>query len=303
MIYYELTANMSSDPLPRQDAIAEPPIPWAAIAAFGLLLVVSFLPVWVRLVHDWATDEDMGHGFFVVPVAAYFAWRSRGEILAASYRPNPAWIVVILLGGAQLLVATIGADLFLARSAIIVCLIGILLTMGGWVLPRQLLFPVFLLCFMVPLPSVIYYQITFPLQLLASRVAEAVLSVLGVPVLRDGNILELPSQRLSVVEACSGIRSMLSLSFLSLVYGSLFDGKAWVKWVLLVSTVPIAIAVNALRVTLTGLVGEYDAKLAQGVFHSMEGWVIFLGAIALLAATHRLVNYTYGKLHRFRNGA
>jgi exosortase len=151
---------------------------------------------------------------------------------------------------------------------------------------------------MIPLPAIIYNQVTFPLQLLASQIAEQVLTWVGIPVLRDGNILELPSQRLSVVEACSGIRSLLSLSFLSLVYGFFFDNKSWMRWVLLVLTVPIAISANAFRVTITGILSEVDPELAAGIFHSLEGWVIFMIALVLLFVSHRLVNLVYARAAR-----
>jgi exosortase len=135
------------------------------------------------------------------------------------------------------------------------------------------------------------------MQLFASRVADEVLTLLGIPVLRDGNILELASQRLNVVEACSGIRSLLSLSFLSLVYAYFFDNKVWMRFVLLVATLPIAIIANAGRVTLTGLVSEYDAELAGGVFHYASGWVIFMVALVFLVLFHQLLNLAYRRLY------
>jgi exosortase len=110
----------------------------------------------------------------------------------------------------------------------------------------------------------------------------------GIPVLRDGNILELPHERLSVVEACSGIRSLLSLSFLALVYAYFFDRKIWMRWVLLAATIPIAIAANAARVTLTGVLSGYNAGLAHGAFHLFEGWVLFVTALGLLVTVHQL---------------
>jgi exosortase len=155
---------------------------------------------------------------------------------------------------------------------------------------RILAFPLLLLPFMVPIPAIVYNQITFPLQLFASQVAETVLGWVGIPVLRDGNILELASQRLSVAEACSGIRSLLSLSFLSLVYAYFFDKRVWMRWVLLVATVPIAILANAGRVTLTGVLSEINPELARGFFHSLEGWIIFLIALVMLASFHAIVN-------------
>jgi exosortase len=150
---------------------------------------------------------------------------------------------------------------------------------------------------MIPLPTVIYNQITFPLQLFASSVAERSLEVLNIPVLRDGNILELASQKLSVAEACSGIRSLLSLSFLSLVYAYFFDRKVWMRWVLLIATVPIAIIANSARVTLTGVFSEIDPSLAEGFFHEAEGWVIFVVALVMMVMVHLLLNWAY---RRFR---
>jgi exosortase len=149
---------------------------------------------------------------------------------------------------------------------------------------------------MVPLPTVVYNQITFPLQLFASAVAERSLEVLNIPVLRDGNILELASQKLSVAEACSGIRSLLSLSFLSLVYAYFFDRKVWMRWVLLIATIPIAIIANSARVTLTGVFSEIDPSLAEGFFHEAEGWVIFVVALVILVVVHQVLNFLYRRL-------
>ena len=159
---------------------------------------------------------------------------------------------------------------FIARTAFLVSLVGAVLFLGGTRTLKILAFPLFLLVFMFPIPAIIYARITLPLQLFASSVAETVLNFIGTPVLRDGNVLELANgQRLSVVEACSGIRSLLSLSFLSLIYAYFFDHKVWMRWFLLAATIPIAIAANASRVTLTGLISEYRPDLAQGLLVSV----------------------------------
>ncbi len=270
------------------------------MAWFSVLLLICYAPVLVRLVSQWANDEDMGHGFFVPLVAAYICWQNRQELLAEA--PSPSWwgLLVVAYGAVQLFIATLGAELFLARTAFIISLVGVLLLLGGFRRLRILAFPLLLLCFMVPIPAIIYGQITFPMQLFASQVASATLSMLGIPVLREGNILELASQRLNVVEACSGIRSLLSLSFLSLVYAYFFDKKVWMRPVLLIATLPIAIIANASRVTMTGLVSEYDAEMARGIFHYASGWVIFMVALVILVAFHQLVNLLYRRLHARR---
>ncbi len=257
---------------------------------FGLLLLISYGPVLRRLVQQWIDDPDMGHGLFVPVIAGYIIWLKRGQLAAIPVAGSWWGAVLVAWGMLQLLIATLGVELFLARTAFLITLVGALLMLRGVRTVAALAFPLFLLVFMVPIPAIVFTRITFPLQLLASRVAEVALGVLDIPVLRDGNILELPSQRLSVVEACSGIRSLLSLSFLSLIYAYFFDRKVWMRGVLLAAAVPIAITANAARVTLTGIISEYKREWAEGFFHLAEGWVIFLVAMLIMVAAHQFIN-------------
>src|ERR1017187_2663504 len=248
-------------------------LPWVAWAWFGALLLLSYAPVLWRLVRQWDSDPDMGHGFFVPLVVGYIVWQKRAELLGLESAPNWGGLGAELYGGLQLRIATLGAELLLARTAFVISVIGVVLLLGGTAWVRALAFPLFLLFFMIPIPTVVYNSITFPLQLLASRVSTQALDLMQIPVLREGNVLELAEQKLSVVEACSGIRSLLSLTFLSLVYGYFFESKVWMRVVLFVSTIPIAIVANASRVTLTGVLTEYKPELAEGFFHTASGWV------------------------------
>jgi exosortase len=285
-----------SQDLPGQDATrraASPP--WIAVFWFGALLILCYAPVLARMAVQWWNDPDMGHGIFVPVVAGYIAWQRKDELLAAKPAPNWWGLALVIWGAFQLIVATLGAEIFLARTAFLFSLAGVILLLGGAARLRILAFPLFLLCFMVPIPAIIYNQITFPLQLLASRVADWVLTLFGIPVLREGNILELASQRLNVVEACSGIRSLLSLTFLSLVYAYFFDRRVWMRVALFAATLPIAIVANASRVTLTALVSEYNPALAEGVFHYASGWVIFMVALVILVAFHQLLKLILGR--------
>ena len=271
-----------------------PRLPWTAMLWFGVLLIICYAPVLAGLVRQWATDEDMGHGFFVPAVAGFIAWQRRAELATVKPVPNNWGLVLVILGALQMMLGTLGAQIFIARTAFLVSLVGAVLYLGGTRTLKILAFPLFLLIFMFPIPAIIYARITLPLQLFASSVAETLLNFIGTPVLRDGNVLELANgQRLSVVEACSGIRSLLSLSFLSLIYAYFFDKKVWMRWVLLIATVPIAIAANASRVTLTGLISEYRPDLAQGIFHTFEGWVLFIVALMLLVVCHQFLNRAY----------
>jgi len=268
-------------------------LPWTALAWFGALLIACYAPLLFGLVRQWATDEDMGHGFFVPVVSAFIIWQRREEILAVKPVPSYWGLAVVIFGGLQMMAGTLGAQIFIARTAFLVSLVGAIWFLGGTRTLKILAFPLCLLVFMFPLPAIIYARITLPLQLFASSVAETLLSWIGIPVLRDGNVLELASQKLSVVEACSGIRSLLTLSYLALVFAYFFDRKVWMRWVLLAATVPIAIAANASRVTLTGIISEYRTDLAHGFFHTLEGWVLFAVAGFLLFLFHQFVNRAY----------
>ena len=269
-------------------------LPWTAVAWFGALLILSYAPILYKLGVQWATDEDMGHGFFVPLVAGYIAWDRRAQLTAVKPTPNYWGLAIAILGAVQLMLGTFAAQIFIARTAFLVSLVGVVLFLGGFRTLKILAFPLFLMVFMFPLPAIIYSRITLPLQLFASSVAENILGFIGIPILRDGNVLELPNgQKLQVVEACSGIRSLLSLSFLSLIYAHFFDKKVWMRWVLLVATIPIAIAANASRVTLTGFISEYRPALAHGIFHTLEGWVLFIVALVLLVAFHQFLNRAY----------
>ena len=275
----------------------------ALIIGIGAVLILSYFPIIRGLVNDWMIDEDVGHGFFVPVVAVWVAWQSREQLAATQLKPHWFGLVIVIGAACQLFLAILGAEYFLGRTAFVFAIIGSVLWLGGWGILKILAFPIFLLFFMIPIPSIIYNQITLPLQFMASGFAENTLSAMGIPVLREGNILELPSQRLSVVEACSGIRSLLSLSFLSLVYGYFFERRTWVRAFLFLATVPIAIVANAGRVTITGVLSEIDPELASGVFHFAEGWVVFVAALAMLVLTHRLVAMAIGLVERRQQAA
>jgi exosortase len=284
----ETNTEQSLASKPGSASISALPV-WGPLAWIAGMMLVSFYPMLERLVNQWMNDDDMGHGFFVPAVSAYIAWQRRDEILAVDKSRNYFGLALMTYAAVQYVLGTIAAELFLSRTAIVFSIAGAVLFAGGKNLFQLCAFPVFLLFFMVPIPSVIYNQITFPLQLFASSVAETALLLLGIPVLRDGNILELAEHKLSVVEACSGIRSLLSLTFLSLVYGFFFEEKPWLRAALLAATVPIAIAANAFRVSMTGVLYEYKSEWAEGFFHTAEGWVIFMFALSMLLMFHRFM--------------
>src|SRR5215469_11294047 len=275
---------------PALDTARKAQLPWLSIAWFGILLIGCFAPVLGRLIRQWNHDPDMGHGFFVPVIAAFIVWQRREELAMVKPQPNPWGLAVVLVGALQLLMGTLGAELFTARLAFVISLIGAVWYLGGTVMLKKLAFPLFLLFFMIPIPAIIYSSLTLKLQIFASKLADDALTLLAIPVYREGNILFLPHQTLSVVDACSGIRSLLSLTFLSLVYGYFFETKTWMRVVLFFSTIPIAIIANGSRVTITGIITQVDPKLAEGFFHEAEGWVIFMVALGILLLFHQLAN-------------
>lgn len=265
------------------------PFAWGTIAWVSILLAVCYGPVLYALVERWNVDPDMGHGFFVPVIAGYIAWQKRQSMEALAPSPNWWGLAIMLWAGLQLYIGTLGAELFLARTSFVISIAGALLLLGGTRYLKIFGFPVFLLFFMIPIPAIIYNQLTFPLQLVASRVGETTIDLLQIPVIREGNVLILPQQTLNVVEACSGIRSLLTLTFLSLVYGYFFEKRSWVRIVLFFSTIPIAIAANGGRVAFTGVISQFNPDLAEGWFHEAQGWVIFMIALAILIAFHQLI--------------
>jgi exosortase len=285
---------MSTRPLTESVAVpatSRTTLRWAQILWFALLVLVCYWPTIAQLVRIWAGDDDMGHGFFVPLVAGFIVWQRREELTAEPPRSNKWGLAVIAWGAIQSILATLAAELFTQRLAIVITLTGIVLYIGGKRWLKLLAFPLFLLIFMIPIPAILYAQLTLRLQEMATVMAEWLLSTIGIPVLREGNLLKLPSQTLNVAEACSGIRSLLSLSFLSLVYGYFRDRRGWVRTLLFFLTIPIAIGANGLRVMFTGILSEMNTAWASGFYHEVEGYLVFVVALASLLAFHSLVNF------------
>jgi exosortase len=286
---------MESAPVLESTPASASRVAWQLVAWFSGLLVLCYAPILYRMAQQWATDENMGHGFFVPVVAGFIAWRRLDTLAAEPRQPNPWGLVVVIFAGLLSLAATLGAELFTARLSFVIALAGVILYLGGTRWVKLLLFPLGLLLFMIPIPAIIYAQLTLRLQLLASELGEMLITLMGIPVLRAGNTLQLPSQTLDIAEACSGIRSLLSLMFLSLVFAYFMDKKVWMRWALLAATIPIAIGANGIRVALTGLLSEIDTKLAGGLYHETEGYIVFIVALTALFATHRLFNLAWRK--------
>jgi exosortase len=242
------------------------------------------------LVWQWWDDPNYSHGFLVPLFSGFLVWQRRRELAALPVRGSWAGLPVLLAGAALLLLGDVGAELFLMRTSLIVMITGLILFHLGRPWLRVLAFPLAFLLFMVPLPATLFYAIAFPLQKLAAQNAVAVLDLIGVPVLGDGNVIHLSRLSLGVTEACSGVRSLISLLALSVAWGYLMRSGTWTIALLAALAVPITIVANSLRVVSTGLIGQwFGVRYAEGFFHAFSGWLIFLFAFACLLGVHGLI--------------
>jgi exosortase len=258
----------------------------ALAACFGYL----YHYVIARLVKDWYTDDNYSHGFLIIPIALYFVWERRTRLKEAAKNASYWGLPVVLGSLAVLLAGILGSELFLTRISILGTIAGAILFLYGWNHLKILSLPIAFLILMIPIPAIILNQIAFPLQLLASRFGELALMICQIPVLREGNVINLANTSLEVAEACSGIRSLVSLLTLGIVYGYFTDARLWVRLVLIVCTIPIAIAANGIRVAGTGIAAHfYGPAAAQGFFHSFSGWIIFIAAFIMMFVLYRII--------------
>ena len=252
-------------------------VPWAASALLIGLIVWLYGTVFLRLVAQWWSDPNYSHGFLVPLFSAFILWRRRRELLALQPTPS-SWGLVIVAFSLSLLVAgVLGAELFLSRISIVFLIAGMAVCFFGWDHLRASFFPWIFLFLMVPVPAILLNQITLPLQTFSSRVASTLLPLLGVPVLRQGDVINLPSMALEVAEACSGLRSLVSLTTLAIIYGYGTQSEVWVRITLALLAIPIAVVANSARIIGTGLLVHYsDPGMAEGFFHFFSGLVVFL---------------------------
>jgi len=259
------------------------------------MLLWIYAPVLGHLVRQWEHDPNYSHGFFVPAFSLFVIWSERERLRALPLRPAWSGLLVLAGGLAVLTAGILGAELFLSRFSFLVAIAGLVVLMFGWNHLRAIWFPWLFLLLMIPIPAIVFNQITFPLQLLASRAAAYILPLAGVPVLREGNIIQLPAMALEVAEACSGIRSLMSLTTLAIIYGYLMEPRISLRVVLAVASIPIAVIANSLRIVGTGLLVQYwDPEKAQGFFHTFSGWLIFVVSLVLLFLTHQALQWFWG---------
>jgi exosortase len=267
---------------------------WQA-ALLAICLAWLYGAVLARLAAQWWSDPNFSHGFLVPVFSAYVIWSQRERLGALPVRPSWSGLPILFAAMGLLVVGVLGVELFLMRASLLLACAGLVVYFLGWQFLRALLFPLAFLMLMIPLPAILFNQITFPLQLLASKLAGALLPLAGVPVLREGNVITLPAMTLEVAEACSGIRSLMSLLTLAVVYGYVLETRSNWRVILAVAALPIAVLANSLRIVGTGLLVQYwDPDKAEGFFHTFSGWMIFVVSLVLLFLVHRTMKWMGG---------
>ena len=261
----------------------------ALLVLAGLVLVL-YGSILKDLVFDWWNNPDYTHGFLVPVFSGYVLWLKRDSYRMIPLAASNFGLIVMFAAIALLFVGTLGADEFSTRISMCVLVAGIVIYLRGWSMLRALAFPLWYLTLAIPLPSILYNQVTFPLQLLASRIAAGLIELTGIPVFREGNLLRVPNYAVEVALACSGIRSLLTLIALAVGYAYVAERRTWARIGLVLLMIPIGVFTNALRITVSSLVGyRFGAEWAEGFLHAFSGWLIYLIALALMFLAHWII--------------
>ncbi len=265
-------------------------VPWGPVGLLLLIVAALYTRVGVKLVQDWINFPDYSHGLILPFFVAFLLWEQREQLRQVPLRPSWLGVPVVAFAMLILLTGVLGADLFLSRLSFLVLTAGLVLALFGPAMMHSLRFAFFVSFLAIPLPAVLLNHITFPLQIFASRLASGILPLAGVPVLREGNVITLPAMPLEVAEACSGIRSLVSLFTVAVIYGHLAEKRVSIRVLLACASLPIAIFANVLRIVGTGVCVQYwDPEKALGFFHEFSGWLLFLVSLFCLVVTRRLL--------------
>jgi exosortase len=260
------------------------------VLVLGILLLLAFWPILVGMGWSWVLPNAyMEHGMLVIPAAAYMAWTKKDKLKTLTRKPSMWGVGLLLLGAVLASLATAAQWIWVSRMAFLVSIVGYIAALYGWRIVRELTYPLCTLVLMVAPPTFIFERLTLSLQLLASRLGEICLEALGYSVLREGNILEMVGIKLSVEEACSGIRSLMAIFFMCVLYNFFFVEGRSMKAILLALAIPAAILGNAVRIVATGVASQYNPALASGATHEAFGYVSVVCAALSVVALHLML--------------
>lgn len=253
------------------------------LAALLVLTASIYDSVLVEMAAQWWDNPDYSHGMLVPLVSLFYIWEKRTQFMRSVMSPDYRGLLLLLAGLGLLSLGNAGSEYFLMRLSLIMTIAGLVAVIFGTEALLTLRFPIGFLVFMIPLPAIIFNAVAFPLQLFAAQTAAFCLKVAQIPVLREGNLIYLASSSMDVTEACSGIRSLMSLMALGTLFAYITQKRTWKRVLMVFSTLPIAILANASRVTGTGLLAQFvGEEAAQGFYHTFTGWLVFIFAFTML---------------------
>jgi exosortase len=277
----------------EQNLAVGQPLTYSLLLKIGILSVligILFAAVLLDMAHDWWTDPALSQGMLLPPLALYIAWIYRRQTLSYAATPDNRGLLLTASACLIFLLGKFASEFFLMRFSFVLLIAGLIWTFWGMNYLRSLTFPLLLLAAMVPLPVILYNSMAAPLQLLASDVAAQIAQSFGISVFRDGNVIQLAGTSLGVAEACSGLNSLSALIVGSILLGFLVCSRSVSRLLLFGISVPLAIAVNILRVAGTALIADYNQEFAEGFYHSFSGWLIFVVGFGCLYLCARVLH-------------
>lgn len=236
-----------------------------------------------KMANAWLTNDNYSHGFFIPLIAGYLIWNKKDQFAKLSLAPSNWGLVFLFFSLLFFTIANIGAELFTMRFSIILVILSVTVFLAGWDITKAVFLPIVYLVFMIPFPAIIWNKIAFPLKLFATKIAVLAIGLMNIPVYGEGNVIHLANTTLEVVDACSGLRSLTSLLALSAAIALLYERSAGKKLIVFLSAIPIAIALNVVRLSSTAILARYyGPQVAQGFLHEASGILVFVFALLLL---------------------
>lgn len=251
-----------------------------------LVVVLAFVAYWgglSNLFDRWSNEEQYGHAYFLPVITAWFLWSRKEALVGSVGQASFLGPMILVLGTLGLLLGEVTAIFILIQLGFILTLIGAVIAYGGLSLIRVSILPILILIFAIPVPFFIEAQLSWRLQIMSSEIGVALLRLMNYSVFLEGNVIDLGSYKLQVVEACSGLRYLYPLMSIGFLMAYMYKGKLWQKAILFLSTIPITVLMNSVRIAMVGvLVNQWGSEQAEGFVHYFEGWVIFMACLFIL---------------------
>ena len=256
---------------------------WILVGVATLLIGFAYLDTIQDMMYRWDTKEEYGYGYIIPFITLFLIWQRKDQLAVTEFNPSAMGLILVVLGGLLLFLGSLATTHTLSQYGLVLVIMGVALTMLGWKAFKIVMVPLAVLFFMVPLPPFIYNTLSTKLQLISSEIGVAVIRLFDISVYLEGNVIDLGSYKLQVVEACSGLRYLFPLISLSFIAAYIYKGAFWKKAIIFLSSIPITVLMNSFRIGVIGVLVEYGGpEQAEGFLHDFEGWIIFMACMAIL---------------------